>query len=471
MKRRRQQEPRVAPPRRSSSTSISARPAASASPSVPPACSTATPWAARSWPVLPTARRCDFCERHCPDFAIDVVPRQGRGLMPQPRRLVEGNEAVAEGAIAAGARFFAGYPITPSTEIAEVLSRRLPQVGGHFIQMEDEIASIGAVIGASLAGTKALTATSGPGFSLMQESIGYATHGPGALRHRRRHARRPLDRPADRALPGRRHAGALGHPRRALDHRPRAELGGRVLLAHRRRLQPGRGLPHAGDRALRRDRRSHARGRGPADPRRAASGRAWRACRDARGLRRGHVDRRQHHAAARARAAATRCTSPAWSTIAASGGVPATGTPAVAQGLGLYLREKIYHHRDAICRVEELDMEDAEVAIFAYGSVARSARAAMKWARRQGVKVGLVRPITLWPFPTDGRRPHGRAGAHHHRARDEPEADELGGPGGGRAAVPRWSTTAASTASSSAPRRSRTSSAREFHYHHFEESR
>ena len=87
---------------------------------------------------------------------------------------MQGNEAVAEGAIAAGARFFAGYPITPSTEIAEVLARRLPAVGGHFIQMEDEIASIAAVIGASLAGAKALTATSGPGFSLMQENIGYA---------------------------------------------------------------------------------------------------------------------------------------------------------------------------------------------------------------------------------------------------------------------------------------------------------
>src|SRR5512136_1675565 len=94
--------------------------------------------------------------------------------MPQPRRLIQGNEAVAEGAIAAGARFFAGYPITPSTEIAEALSRRLPQVGGHFIQMEDEIASMGAVIGASLAGVKALTATSGPGFSLKQENLGYA---------------------------------------------------------------------------------------------------------------------------------------------------------------------------------------------------------------------------------------------------------------------------------------------------------
>ena len=81
--------------------------------------------------------------------------------MPQPRRLVQGNEACAEGAIAAGARFYAGYPITPSTEIAEHLARRLPEVGGTFIQMEDEIASMAAIIGASLAGTKSLTATSG----------------------------------------------------------------------------------------------------------------------------------------------------------------------------------------------------------------------------------------------------------------------------------------------------------------------
>ena len=83
-------------------------------------------------------------------------------------------EACAEGAIAAGCRFFAGYPITPATEIAEVLSRRLPQVGGKFIQMEDEIGSIAAIIGASVGGAKSLTATSGPGFSLMQENIGYA---------------------------------------------------------------------------------------------------------------------------------------------------------------------------------------------------------------------------------------------------------------------------------------------------------
>ncbi len=93
---------------------------------------------------------------------------------PLKERLLQGNEAVVEGALRAGCRFFAGYPITPATEIAEQLSVRLPQVDGTFIQMEDEIASLGAVIGASLAGVKSMTATSGPGFSLMQENLGFA---------------------------------------------------------------------------------------------------------------------------------------------------------------------------------------------------------------------------------------------------------------------------------------------------------
>ena len=88
--------------------------------------------------------------------------------------LVQGNEACVEGALAAGMRFYAGYPITPSTEIAEVSAQRLPQLGGKFIQMEDEIASMAAVIGGSLAGLKSMTATSGPGFSLKQENLGYA---------------------------------------------------------------------------------------------------------------------------------------------------------------------------------------------------------------------------------------------------------------------------------------------------------
>ncbi len=89
-------------------------------------------------------------------------------------KFVQGNEACVEGALYAGVDFFAGYPITPSTEIAELLSRKLPQNGGKFVQMEDEIASICAILGASLTGHKVMTATSGPGFSLKQEAIGYA---------------------------------------------------------------------------------------------------------------------------------------------------------------------------------------------------------------------------------------------------------------------------------------------------------
>ncbi|MCL2407301.1 MAG: 2-oxoacid:acceptor oxidoreductase subunit alpha [Defluviitaleaceae bacterium] len=89
-------------------------------------------------------------------------------------RLLMGNEACVEGAIAAGMRFFAGYPITPSTEVAEWAALRLPEVGGKFIQMEDEIAGMAATIGGAIAGKKAMTATSGPGFSLKVENIGYA---------------------------------------------------------------------------------------------------------------------------------------------------------------------------------------------------------------------------------------------------------------------------------------------------------
>ncbi len=91
------------------------------------------------------------------------------------QRLVQGNEACAYAALYAGCRFYAGYPITPSSEIMELMARELPRYGGSFIQMEDEIASISAVIGATWAGAKVMTATSGPGFSLMQEGIGYAS--------------------------------------------------------------------------------------------------------------------------------------------------------------------------------------------------------------------------------------------------------------------------------------------------------
>ncbi|HKK21102.1 MAG TPA: 2-oxoacid:acceptor oxidoreductase subunit alpha, partial [candidate division Zixibacteria bacterium] len=90
------------------------------------------------------------------------------------KKLLQGNAAIVEGAIYAGMRFYAGYPITPSTEVAEGCARQLPKIGGRFIQMEDEIGSIAAVVGGSVSGLKSMTATSGPGYSLMLENIGYA---------------------------------------------------------------------------------------------------------------------------------------------------------------------------------------------------------------------------------------------------------------------------------------------------------
>src|SRR4030042_828702 len=104
----------------------------------------------------------------------EINNRREQKTMGDRILFIQGNEACVEAALYAGLDFFAGYPITPSTEIAELLSARLPQKGGKFIQMEDEIASMCAIIGASLRGLKSMTATSGPGFSLKQEAIGYA---------------------------------------------------------------------------------------------------------------------------------------------------------------------------------------------------------------------------------------------------------------------------------------------------------
>jgi 2-oxoglutarate ferredoxin oxidoreductase subunit alpha len=133
------------------------------------------------------------------------------------RKVLQGNIIIAKAALAAGCDFFAGYPITPSSEIAQYMSKEMPKMERVFIQMEDEIASLGACIGASLAGRKTLTATSGPGFSLMQEHIGLAVMAevPVVIVN----VMRGVDRHAHQACSSRHDAGALGHPRRSPDHR------------------------------------------------------------------------------------------------------------------------------------------------------------------------------------------------------------------------------------------------------------
>lgn len=312
--------------------------------------------------------------------------------------LLQGNEAVAEGAIAAGCRFFAGYPITPSTEIAETLSRRLPQIGGTFMQMEDEIASIAAVCGASLAGAKALTATSGPGFSLMQEMIGFAAMAqvPCVIVDVMRGGPStglPTEPSQGDVMQAR--WGTHGeHSVIALvpsgvrecytltieafnlseQYRTPVIVLSDALIGHMREAVV---LPEPGSLRI---------------------------------AERGEPDCEPEEYDTVASTLDNILPRPALGspfTVHVTGlvynrrsGAPETGDPAAAADLGRYLREKIYHHRDAIVRVEEMEMEDAEVAIFAYGSVARSALAVVRQARRRGVPVGMIRPITLWPFPT-----------------------------------------------------------------------
>ncbi len=318
--------------------------------------------------------------------------------MPQPIRLLQGNEAVAEGAIAAGARFFAGYPITPSTEIAEELAKLMPKVGGRFIQMEDEIASMAAVIGASLGGAKALTATSGPGFSLMQENIGYAAMAqvPCVIINVMRGGPStglPTD-PAQGDVMQARWGTHGEHSIIALCPSSVRECFTLTVeafnLAERYRtpvivlsdamvghMREGVALPTAEEMEIVERRAPDCT---PEEYRALVSS----------------VD----HIVPRPPLGSKFTFRVTGLVYDRQSGRPDTGTPEVAQELGVYLREKIYRHREEIAMVEELEMEDAEVALFAYGSVARSAKAAMRWAREQGVRVGLVRPITLWPFPT-----------------------------------------------------------------------
>ena len=314
-------------------------------------------------------------------------------------RLMEGNEAVAEGAIAAGARFFAGYPITPSTEIAEVLSQRLPEVGGKFIQMEDEIASMAAVIGASLAGAKALTATSGPGFSLMQEAIGYAAMAqiPCVIVDVMRGGPStglPTD-PAQGDVMQARWGTHGEHSIIALA--PSSALECFTLTVEAFNLSESYRTPVVllSDAAV--GHMSEAVELPEPDTLRIAQ-RGEPDCDPAEYDTLGCTVDQIIPKPALGSAFRVRATGLVYNPQSA---LPDTATPEIAQGLGTYLREKIYHHRDAIEWVEELEMADAEVAIFAYGSVARSAKAALRWARERGLPVGLVRPLTLWPFPTN----------------------------------------------------------------------
>ena len=310
--------------------------------------------------------------------------------------LIQGNEAVVEGAIAAGVRFFAGYPITPATEILELFARRMPQVGGKSIQMEDEIASLAAVIGASAGGVKAMTASSGPGMSLMVENIGLAIvleipcvivdvqrMGPatGLI-----HTSQGDMMFAKWATPGGNEIIALvpSSVRETFELTIKAvNLSERLRVpviilsdAHLGHMREKISVPDQGDIEI-------VNRPGPTVP--PEEYLTFNA--DETGV-------------------------PEMALVGSKYRSEYTGSlhdktgkygppPEERSFLISRLSQKILAHRDEILMIEKALLEDAQVAVFAYGVCARSAKTAAKKARAAKMKVGLLRPITVWPFPTD----------------------------------------------------------------------
>jgi len=311
-------------------------------------------------------------------------------------KFIQGNEVCVEAALYAGLQFFAGYPITPSTEIAEHLSARLPQNGGKFIQMEDEIASMAAIIGASLTGSKVMTATSGPGFSLMQEALGYAimTEIPCVIANVQRGG-------PSTGLPT---CGSQGDVMQARwgthgDHAIIAMTASNhqdifsitveafnlaetyrtpvVLLfdevvGHMREKVV---IPEEGEIPLVGRLRTSVHGGvdyHPYLPR--EDGRLPMS--DFGGVHRYNVTGLYHDM---------------W-------GFPSSN-PSVVHGLIRHLIDKIVNNANQIARYKEYYLEDAESILISYGSSARSALHVVESRRPRGEKVGLLELQTLWPFP------------------------------------------------------------------------
>lgn len=309
-------------------------------------------------------------------------------------QLLQGNAACARAAIAAGCRFYAGYPISPSSEIAEAMSRLLPRVGGKFIQMEDEIASLAAVIGASLAGLKAMTATSGPGFSLMQEHIGFAAYAevPCVIVDVMRGGPStglPTSPSQGDVMQAR--WGTHGdHPSIALCASAPTEVFELTVrsfnLAERLRTPVILLLDEVVAHMYEKVDMSSFRAL-PVEMRRTPDGptgkyEAYRAGEDGVPVMAPFGDGYRYHVTGLAHD---------------HRGYP-TQDPATIEAVLRRLHDKIDRHRHEIASFEQFHCEDAEVIVFAYGIVAAAARQAVRQARQQGMRAGLFRAVTLWPF-------------------------------------------------------------------------
>lgn len=311
--------------------------------------------------------------------------------------LLQGNEAMAEGAIAAGCRFFAGYPITPASEISERMSYRLPQVDGTFIQMEDEIASIGAVIGSSLAGVKSMTATSGPGFSLMQENLGYGcmVEAPCVVVNVMRGGPStglPTSPAQGDVLQAR--WGTHGdHPVIVLSVASVSECFSVIVTAFNLSEKYRVPVVVLSDEVVAHSRETFTipdsdsieiiDRTGPNVP-----PEWYKPYEDnSRGVPTMSVmgDGYRHHITG---------------LMHGPDGFP-TDKPDVIEAFTRRQFKKITNGFYEIQMTRKLHLEDAEVVVIAYGSVARSARRAIMMARQQKIKAGLIQLVTLFPFPKD----------------------------------------------------------------------
>lgn len=308
--------------------------------------------------------------------------------------LLQGNEACSMGALAAGMRFFAGYPITPSTEIAEFLSAELPKLNGTFIQMEDEISSMGAIIGASLAGVKSMTATSGPGFSLMQENLGFASMAevPCVVVNVMRGG-------PSTGMPTRPSQGDVMQTRWGThgDHPIIVLCPGSVLECYTLTV-----------RAFNMAEKYRTPVVVLID---GIIGHMWENIEIPSTLE--VIDRPEP------------TVPPEWYHPYENmpGGeimplVPfgqgyryhVTGMVHDRSGFPTLVHDEVEHciksitykiknNLHDIIEIEEYLLKDADICVVAYGSVARSAREAVNMAREEGIKAGMLRPVTMWPFP------------------------------------------------------------------------
>jgi 2-oxoglutarate ferredoxin oxidoreductase subunit alpha len=309
------------------------------------------------------------------------------------RKVLQGNIIVAKAALAAGCDFFAGYPITPSSEIAQYMSKEMPKMERTFIQMEDEIASLGACIGASLAGRKTLTATSGPGFSLMQEHVGMAVMAevPVVIVNVMRGGPSTgmPTKPAQADMMQARWGTHGDHPIIALYPAFSDEIFSETVRAFNLAEKYWNPVILLLDEVL---------GKAHMDveiPEPGSYEVYWEKTREIKDLNiydrklgenppridffHGypiHIDSLEHDAH----------------------GWPSFDAKTVDKMQKLRM-QKIYQNLDDIIRYKEYFMDDAEVMVFSFGISARSALAAVKTAREQGIKAGLFQALTIWPFP------------------------------------------------------------------------